>query len=263
MMTNKAILILADGMRPDALEACGNPYAMELYRASAHTMTARTVMPSVTLPCHMSLFHSVTPQRHGILSNTYVPQVRPVSGICEVLNRADRTCAIYTNWNELRDLCPPASLEEYVFFGGLRTGYDAANHGVTDAAIRGIRRFAPDFLFVYLGYPDVMGHAHGWMSPEYLDSVAQCFDCIHEMIDMLPKEYTAFITADHGGHDRIHGTELPEDMCIPLLIHNARLAPEAIAEASILDIAPTITQLLGVTPDKEWEGRVLPLHYNM
>ena len=36
-MTNKAILILADGMRPDALEACGNPYAMELYRASAHT----------------------------------------------------------------------------------------------------------------------------------------------------------------------------------------------------------------------------------
>ena len=51
MMTNKAILILADGMRPDALETCGNPYAMELYRASAHTMTARTVMPSVTLPC--------------------------------------------------------------------------------------------------------------------------------------------------------------------------------------------------------------------
>ena len=54
-MSNKAILILADGMRPDALEACGNPYAMELYARSAHTMQARTVMPSVTLPCHMSL----------------------------------------------------------------------------------------------------------------------------------------------------------------------------------------------------------------
>lgn len=81
-MPNKAILILADGMRPDALQACGNPYAMELCAKSAHTMQAKTVMPSVTLPCHMSLFHSVTPQRHGILSNVYVPQVRPVTGIC-------------------------------------------------------------------------------------------------------------------------------------------------------------------------------------
>ncbi len=260
-MSNKAILILADGMRPDALEACGNPYAMELYARSAHTMQARTVMPSVTLPCHMSLFHSVTPQRHGILSNVYVPQVRPVTGICEVLCRADKTCATYTNWNELRDLSWPAALEEYVFIGGLRTGYDYANRAVADAAIAGINRFAPDFLFVYLGYPDVMGHAHGWMGKEYLDSVAQCFDCIHKIMDMLPEEYTAFVTADHGGHDRIHGTELPEDMTIPLLVYNPHLAPEEITDASILDIAPTITSLLGVAPDKEWEGHVLPLSY--
>ena len=122
-MPNKAILILADGMRPDALQACGNPYAMELCAKSAHTMQAKTVMPSVTLPCHMSLFHSVTPQRHGILSNVYVPQVRPVTGICEVLCRADKTCSIYTNWNELRDLSWPAALEEYIFIGGLRTGF--------------------------------------------------------------------------------------------------------------------------------------------
>jgi type I phosphodiesterase/nucleotide pyrophosphatase len=78
---------------------------------------------------------------------------------------------------------------------------------------------------------------------------------------MLPEEYTAFVTADHGGHDRIHGTELPEDMTIPLLVYNPHLAPEEITDASILDIAPTITNLLGVAPDKEWEGHVLPLSY--
>ena len=48
--------------------------------------TAQTVMPSVTLPCHMSLFHSVAPDRHGILTNTYTPQVRPINGICEQLH---------------------------------------------------------------------------------------------------------------------------------------------------------------------------------
>lgn len=261
-MSNKAILILADGMRPDALPSCGNAYAMELYENSAHTMEAKTVMPSVTLPCHMSLFHSVTPQRHGILSNVYVPQVRPVNGICEVLCHAAKTCAIYTNWNELRDLSQPAALEEYVFVGGLKTGYDTANRRVTDAAIAGIKRFAPDFLFVYLGYPDVMGHAHGWMSKPYLDSVAQCFACIEEIIHMLPDDYTAFITADHGGHDRIHGMDIPEDMTIPLIVHHKDLAHTDLTGASLLDIAPTITDLLGVAADKDWEGHVLPLVYN-
>ena len=57
----KVILISIDGMRPDAFLACGNPYAEELRRISAHTLDAVTVMPSLTLPCHMSMFHGVTP----------------------------------------------------------------------------------------------------------------------------------------------------------------------------------------------------------
>ena len=73
---SKVILILVDGMRPDAFLSAGNPYAEELLAESTHCLTARSVMPSVTLPCHMSLFHSVDPSRHGILSNTYAPHRR-------------------------------------------------------------------------------------------------------------------------------------------------------------------------------------------
>lgn len=74
----KVLLILSDGMRPDGLDA--HPAAARLMREGSYTLRARTVMPSVTLPCHMSLFHSVDPGRHGILTNTYVPQVRPRHG---------------------------------------------------------------------------------------------------------------------------------------------------------------------------------------
>ena len=80
----KVLLILSDGMRPDGLDA--HPAAARLMREGSYTLRARTVMPSVTLPCHMSLFHSVDPGRHGILTNTYVPQVRPVTG-----------CLLYTS----------------------------------------------------------------------------------------------------------------------------------------------------------------------
>ena len=68
-MENKVVLVLVDGMRSEALLNCGHPYVPELIAQSAHALDARTVMPSVTLPCHMSLFHSVDPDRHGILSN--------------------------------------------------------------------------------------------------------------------------------------------------------------------------------------------------
>ena len=58
-MKNKVILISVDGMRPDGVMQCENPYVEELMKMSSYTMNARTVFPSVTLPCHMSMFHSV------------------------------------------------------------------------------------------------------------------------------------------------------------------------------------------------------------
>ena len=61
-MSEKVFMILVDGMRIDAPDACGNEYAAQ-FGAKAKLLRERTVMPSVTLPCHMSLFHSVTPQR--------------------------------------------------------------------------------------------------------------------------------------------------------------------------------------------------------
>ena len=58
----KILLILSDGTRPDSLE--GIEFIEKLKRESTYCMAAQTVMPSVTLPCHMSLFHSVDPSRH-------------------------------------------------------------------------------------------------------------------------------------------------------------------------------------------------------
>ena len=87
----KAVIILVDGMRPDGLMEI--PYAKAMSEKASFTMNARTVYPSVTLPCHMSLFHSVDPSRHGVTTNTYTPQVRPVKGLCEVLNDNGKTCA--------------------------------------------------------------------------------------------------------------------------------------------------------------------------
>ena len=106
----KTLLILVDGMRPDALANC--KIAQEVMADSVYTLDAKTVMPSVTLPCHMSLFYSVEPGRHGTTTNVYTPQVRPISGLCDVFAKARKSVSFFYGWGELRDLCLPSSLSE-------------------------------------------------------------------------------------------------------------------------------------------------------
>ena len=249
------MLILVDGMRPDAL--AGVEAAQRFMAQAAGSLTAQTVFPSVTLPCHMSLFHSVAPDRHGILTNTYVPQVRPVTGLVEALKAAGRQCAFFYNWEQLRDLSRPGGLA-YSYFQAGRTveGYERTNRLLTAAALDYWQRETPDFAFVYLGWTDEAGHKSGWMSEEYLRSVRDSWDCIDRLTRAAGEDACVIVTADHGGHERSHGTELPEDMTIPLFFRGGPFVPGQRMEGlSILDIAPTVAALLGAARPEDWEGQ--------
>ena len=191
-------------------------------------------MPSVTLPCHMSLFHSVTPQRHGITTNLFVPQVRPVKGICEVLRAANKKCAMFYDWEELRDLSRPGSLIHSYYFGA-HGGYEKSCVPVTDAAKACIGKDAPDFVFLYIGWPDEAGHNHGWMGEEYIRSIYGSFDRIESIVSGLPSDYLVIYTADHGGHDRSHGCDIPEDMTIPIMLYHPSFRKGALENANIID----------------------------
>lgn len=252
----KVLMILVDGMRPDSIDTI--PLAQEVIRSSASTMSAATVMPSVTLPCHMSLFHSVDPSRHGTTTNTYAPQVRPVTGLCEVLARSGKSCAFFYDWEELRDLTRPGSLEHSFYQKGADIGLAEADRRVTGAAIAYLTEQQPDFAFLYLGNADEEGHRSGWMSEKYMAAVRTAWGEIGRVLRVLPEEYTVIFLADHGGHDRIHGTSAPEDMTIPVMIRGRDFpAGSKLENVSIMDIAPTMARLLGVSADREWEGKSL------
>ena len=157
------LLILVDGMRSDALDNID--VAQDFIQKSTYTTNAKTVFPSVTLPCHMSLFHSVDTWRHGVTTNVYTPQVRPIKGLCEVLLANKKKSAFFYNWEELRDLSRPQSLSFSYFYKG-EEDYERANNIVSGAAIDYIKENSVDFVFLYLGYPDAAGHKYGWMSNE-------------------------------------------------------------------------------------------------
>ncbi len=251
-MNKKVLLVLCDGMRPDALEQLKHPFYLKMKEEGSFSLDAQTVFPSVTLPCHMSLFHSVTPQRHGTTTNTYMPQVRPIDGLCEQLKKYDKTSAMFYNWEELKDLTRPDSMIHTYYASGHFLGYDKAQPLCVNNCISFLKEFTPDFAFLYLGEPDEKGHNFGWMGKEYMDSLNACWDHIKKVADDLGEDYTIIVTADHGGHDRTHGYDIPEDMVIPVLVSIPGLNMK---DLNIMDIAPSVCNLLNIPANKEWEGK--------
>lgn len=252
----KVLMILMDGMRPDAI--IDVPEAQAMIARGSFAMDAQTVFPSVTLPCHMSLFHSVDPGRHGTTTNQFMPQVRPIDGLFDVLRMARKRTAMFYNWHQLRNICRPGSLLLEYFQQGSILGWEETSVSLTDAAIDHIKKFDPDFTFCYFGYPDEMGHAHGWMREQYQYAINLCWKETQRIVDTLSEDYVVIVLADHGGHDRTHGTMMPEDMTIPVIITGGPFPSGVKMEnVSIKDIAPTVAALLGVEAAPEWEGKVL------
>ncbi len=252
---NKVILISIDGMRPDGLMQCGNPFVGEMMKRGSYTLEGRTVLPSITLPCHMSLFHSVPPERHNIKDNTYVPMVRPVVSLFEKIDNMGGVSAMYYGWEPLRNVSAPGCLRYAEYINAYTQ--DNTDGILTKSALQRIEKSKPDFVFLYMVETDEKGgHDHGWMSPEYLMCISNAIDNVKTVLDAVQDEYTVIVTADHGGHERMHGTELPEDMTIPMFFFGRDFEPgKRLSDVSILDITPTIAKLMDIRPEREWEGK--------
>ena len=256
-MNKKVILISIDGMRPDGALQCGNPFVEEMLKLGACTLEARTVFPSVTLPCHMSMFHSVPPERHNVTTNTYVPPIHAFNGLFEQLKAAGKVCAMFYGWEPMRDVARPGCLTYASYFNVYASDHSDAVQ--TRNALDCIEKFHPDFVFLYMPeLDDKGGHDKGWMTPTYLEVLHDAIENVKTVWEAVRDEYTVIVTADHGGHDRGHGSDLPEDMTIPMFCLGEPFVPGSKLEnAGILDVTPTIAALMGVSSVREWEGKSL------
>ena len=97
------------------------------------------------------------------------------------------------------------------------------------------------------------------MSAPYLSALNEADKCIASVIEALPDDTHYIVMADHGGHGRTHGTQLEEDMYIPVLTlgPGIKMGEKLEDGVSIIDIAPSILQILGVSAPKEWVGKPL------
>lgn len=256
-MDKKVILVSIDGMRPDGLLKCKNPYVDELLKTSTYTLDGKTIMPSMTFPCHMSMFLGTRPETHGMKRHLYIEDDNRPNGIVEQLFEAGKDCAMYYTWERLRYMAKPETLKESYFIHVY--AFEHTDSIVTDKAISFIKSSKPDFVFIHMVETDEKGgHQAGWMSETYLDYVSCAIYNVKRIIEEAGDEYTVIVTADHGGHDNTHGTDMDEDVTIPMIFHGSEFEKgKKISGLSILDIAPTVADIIGIPKVREWEGKSL------
>jgi hypothetical protein len=117
-----------------------------------------------------------------------------------------------------------------------------------------------ELIVMLLGAVDAAGHAHGGDSEEYR-AAAQIAD--HALARALARidlsQDAVIITADHGHTGRGgHGGVEPEVIYVPLIAAGAGIKEGATAnDARLIDIAPTVSALLGMPSPGHGLGRTL------
>lgn len=250
------IFTMLDGVRPDALALAETPVLDSICRRGAWTMRAQAVMPTLTLPCHVSIFYSVPPAFFGITDNTWSPVTHPFPGLIDQAALYHRRCAAFYSWEPLRDVSVPGSLEMAYHRHFAYEDYATGDNPVVEAATRYMTAEKPDFLFLYFGTPDIAGHLFGWMSAEYLAQISRVDALLGQFMETTTGDDAILIQSDHGGHERTHGDDIPEDMTIPWMVAGPGIRQDHAIQGNVtlLDTAPTLARLLGIPPHPQWEG---------
>jgi hypothetical protein len=242
-------IISVDGLRADAVSAAPADTLIGLACRGAYSVSAQTVMPSLTLPAHASMVSGYLPAEHGLLHDYYqADQYIEVPTVFGLAVEAGLRAVIVVGKEKLVELAPPGTYSELQWV----TGGDAA---VVDAAIAAIPS-GFDVLFVHLPDLDYAGHASGWMSADYLAQLRETDDEIARLVDALPAGTTVIVTADHGGHGTHHGTDAATDTTIPWIIAgpSVREGWAIGAPISIMDTAATAALVMGFALAPEASG---------
>jgi len=258
------VLISIDGLRPDAIDVFGAATIQRLAREGRYAYDATTIVPSKTLPSHTSMLTGFGPERHGVLWNTPATARDTDIGDSTVFAQARRqgyVTAAFFSKSKFHTLQKRGTLDYTQAPGGWFGHWDDERTASDVEAY--LMRARPHLLFVHLGGPDRAGHAEGWMSPAYGRAVSVSDAVVARLVSAAsqafgPDGFTLILTADHGGHERDHGSDDPRDVTIPWIAWGRDVDGTGAIEGRHVhttDTAATVLWLLRVAPPAGVSGR--------
>jgi len=255
----RVLIVSFDGLRPDAIAEAEMETVLSLMQTGAYTFGAQTIMPSSTLPSHASMLVGTCPEKHIVRWNQYVPENGFAIGsdLFDLAHAAGLRTVMVVGKEKLRQITEPASTDYFAFVD--ETDKIEDQFTIEQLAIQQILQ-GFNLMFVHFPSGDLAGHDHGWMSYKQLKKYHIDDESFGYILGALKNhgmyESTLIIvTADHGGHDTTHGTNMLEDMTIPWIVSGAGVRPmQLTTQVLTTDTAATAAFALGLPIPPEWDG---------
>jgi len=269
--TDRTVVIISwDGGKPSVIRQLVKegklPTVKALIAEGSYSWTAQTIVPSSTLPSHTSMVTGVTMQKHGVTWNDKFREEEgfvKVPTIFELAKKAGLKTAMVVSKSKLKQFAKPGTLdaEEYVRGDALE---------VAKVAVKVIEQVKPNLMLVHFADPDSAGHGYGWgnekegvpPSQEFLESLQKCDKATGEIVNALKRngqwqQALVIVTADHGGHNKTHGSSDPEDVNIPWIAAGGLAARNGDLKRQIktMDTAATALAALGIKVPNDWDGK--------
>ncbi|MBL7965554.1 MAG: alkaline phosphatase family protein [Prolixibacteraceae bacterium] len=263
------ILIGLDGVGAYGFQRAATPRMNEMVQNGALSIKARCILESSSSQNWMTMLTGAIPNQHGVTSNDWQPdnyQIEPI-----LKNKAGFFPSIF---DLIKAQKPESKVYMFYEWDGLGRLFDLTvpdkveliknGEKVINKAIESFFADKPDFLFVDVDETDHAGHFFGHESHGYFDCITKYDSIIGGLIDRLKvenmlDETVVIVTGDHGGIQKGHGGNTPNEMEIPILLYGGKVTKGRVMEHSnlIADIAPTVAGLLGVTMPVECVGKFI------
>ena len=259
------VLIVVDGLRPDAIAAARASRLEGLMRDGAATTRARAVDIPETLPGLVTIVSGLAPARHGITWDDERGGPFPKDTIFTRVHEGGGHAALYVGKSKLVALAAPGTADSvHAPEPGNRHWELGDGPALAAAFARDFRARPAELTLVHLRQPDFVGHDQGWMSPAYLEAVRHDDAAVGTILDAITASpaaatTTVLLTADHGGNGTAHRRRDGDDTWnVPFACRGPGVVARPIGQAvTLLDVAPTVLAILGASPLPNAEGHVI------
>ena len=193
----RVVMIALDGISVPGFTTAHTPNLDNLLAQGALSLTTRVVMPSVTLPNWTSHLTGSGPEQHGVVDNGWqidkkgfpaveIDKEGYYPSVFKVMKEEIPECktAFYYNWINLFYPYNKKYLDEVSYLEN--DAYVPNYEKAFDFIVR--NQDLPTLVFLYSVHTDHAGHAHKWMSAEYIKSIEEADIQIGAFIDKMKKE---------------------------------------------------------------------------
>jgi predicted AlkP superfamily pyrophosphatase or phosphodiesterase len=272
---SKVILVILDGLGYGrARDYLGNVEGW-VDAGEARSWKMRSVLPSVSGPCYVSIHTGLSPSEHGVLTNyDHLRRVEQPDIFSEARKAGRTTAAVahsfFSIYFQRAPFDPVRDLEVNDDALPIQRGrfYTMASAHRGNLAVPDDRdlfaqvtmmgeRFATDYVLVHTSSPDSVGHAYGQDSIQMDTHLYQLDAALALYLPRWRKAgYDVILTADHGQTERGHhggSTDVMRE--VPFYYFGGSQGPDPASMLCQTQLAPTILQLLGVPIPTTMRGK--------